>query len=186
MVWHCETVFLLQILSLWNWTLIRNSPATCPAQIHWDSSNWYCHWASVTVSDVQPSDALSTSEKSGQALPLSFYLVPRLLLNHVFCINSVLIVFILRTSWRAKKESFWMVTIFLDVLVVLMMVEGGRERESDWKDIAWVELPVTALTRKQRQGDEEELCLKPFVCKYAFWSTNYVLVCSRCFIIHNY
>ena len=66
-----------------------------------------------------------------------------------------------------------MVTIFLDVLVVLMMVEGGRERESDWKDIAWVELPVTALTRKQRQGDEEELCLKPFVCKYVF-----VLVCT--------
>ena len=48
----------------------------------------------ITVSDVQPSDALSTSEKSGQALPLSFYLVRRLLLlNHVFCINSVYIVF---------------------------------------------------------------------------------------------
>ena len=47
----------------------------------------------ITVSDVQPSDPLSTSEKSGQALPLSFYLVRRLLLNHVFCINSVYIVF---------------------------------------------------------------------------------------------
>ena len=47
----------------------------------------------ITVSDVQPSDALSTSEKSGEALPLPFHLVRRLLLNHVFCINSVYIVF---------------------------------------------------------------------------------------------